>query len=78
MMENYCSEEIWIISDGGVANNIGYYGWVLKMLQEPYGKDKGKFPGTYISWTPLGRKVEKFICTDSSPTTGEVEVNKAQ
>ena len=44
-MEFLCSDHLWLVSDGGLAGDLGYYGWVIANDSKVIWEGRGRTPG---------------------------------
>ena len=43
-MEFLCSDHLWLVSDGGLTADLGYYGWVIASDSYILYEGKGRVP----------------------------------
>ena len=45
MIQSCINDELWIVSDGGTHNGLGYFGWVIATSTSVLWEDYGQVPG---------------------------------
>ena len=51
-----CAPQLWIVSDGGLCQDIGYYGWVIANDTSIIWEGRGQVPGNNTQFDLLGLK----------------------
>ena len=61
VMELTCAQSLWIVSDGGLFQNHGYYGWVIANDTSIIWEGRGRVPGNHDQFDSLRSESSGFL-----------------